>query len=90
MGTIVEYSTDKRFINAYPAKIVSPPFPSRCCRTSSEQVGEVQEENGWPFVYHRCGVCGYTVRRFPPREEFLETIRVWRTAGQTIARPDAA
>lgn len=80
MATIVEYSTDKHFINAYPAKIVSPPVPSDCCSFSSVQVGEIQEQHGWPFVYLRCGVCGYTVRRFAPREELLETRRIWRNS----------
>ena len=79
MATIVEYSTDKP-INTYPAKIVSPPFPSQCCRSSSEQLGEIQEENGWPFMYQHCAVCGYTVRRFAPRDELLETIRIWRNS----------
>jgi len=78
VATIVEYSSQRKAINAYPAKIVSPPVPSACCEFSSDQVGGVQEESGWRFVYHRCGVCGYTVRRFAPREEFFETVRSWR------------
>ena len=80
MATIVEYSTDKHSINTYPAKIVSPPFPSACCGSFSEQLGEIQEENGWPFVYQHCVVCGYTIRRFAPRDELLETIRSWRNS----------
>jgi hypothetical protein len=80
MVTIVEYSTDKHSVNAYPAKIVSPPFPSQCCRFSSEQLGGIQEEKGWPFVYQHCTVCGYTVRRFAPPSELLETIRTWRNS----------
>ncbi len=78
MGTIVEYSTDKRSINAYPVRIISPPFPSQCCEFFSEQLGEIQEENGWPFVYQHCVLCGYTIRRFAPRDELLETVRSWR------------
>lgn len=35
MATIVEYSTHKRAINAYPTKIVSPSSPSRCCPSST-------------------------------------------------------
>ncbi len=80
MATIVEYSTDRHSINAYPAKIVSPPLPSQCCRFFSEQLGGAQEENAWPFVYRQCVVCGYAVRRFAPRDELLETIRTWRNS----------
>lgn len=86
MATIVEYSSQRKAINAYPAKIVSPPVPRACCEFSSGQVGEVQEESGWRFVYHRCGVCGYTVRRFAPREEFFETLRSWRRGGSRSSR----
>ncbi len=86
--TIVEYSNHKHAINAYPARIVSPPVPSDCCSSFTVQVGEIQEQHGWPFVYIRCGACGYTVRRFAPHEELLETRRIWRE--QAIPEPDAA
>lgn len=89
MATIVEYSTHKRAINAYPRKIISPPFPSRCCPSSTEPVGKVQEEQGWPFVYYRCKVCGFTVRHFASREEVLEEIRSQRKAEQAIPKPNA-
>ncbi len=78
MATIVEYSGHKQAINAYPRKIVSPSVPSDCCSSSTLQVGEIQEPHGWPFVYLRCGVCGYTVRRFASHEELLETRQIWR------------
>jgi len=90
MRTIVEYSTHKRALNAYPRRIVSPPFPSRCCSSLRTQVGEVQEERGWPFVYHRCAVCGFTVRRFASRTEVLEEIRSWKKVENTLLTPDAA
>lgn len=80
MATIVEYRTDMRSINAYPVRIISPPFPSQCCEFFSEQLGEIQEENGWPFVYQHCILCGYTIRRFAPRDALLETIRIWRNS----------
>lgn len=83
MATIVEYSSRKQAVNAYPAKIVSPPAPRECCSTSTAQVGEIQEQHGWPFVYLRCGVCGYTVRHFAPREGLLETRRSWRAPAGT-------
>lgn len=90
MATIVEYNSQRKAINAYPAKIVSPPFPSACCSVSSVQVGGVQDEHAWPFVYHRCAICGFTVRRLAPREELLEARRAWRTSGRAIPTPDAA
>ena len=74
MPTIVEYSADKRVVKAYPCRIVSAPFPSRCCTSATVQLGEVQEERGWPFVYHRCAVCGFTVRRFASRAGVLRTV----------------
>ncbi len=90
MATIVEYSSKKKAINAYPARIVSPSFPSRCCASSSDRVGAVQDEHAWPFVYHRCTVCGFTVRRFAPLEQLLETRRTWRNSGEAIPTADAA
>jgi hypothetical protein len=90
MATIVLYSNRKRAVNAYPTRIVSPPAPGDCCASSTGQVGEVQDERGWPFVYHRCGVCGFTVRRFAPQEAVLEARRLWRNGGSAISRPDAA
>lgn len=90
VGTIVEYSAHKQAVNGYPAKIVSPPSPSGCCTSSMDQVGTIRDENGWPFIYQRCGVCGFTVRRLAPRIELLETMRTWRRAGQGKAKRGAA
>ncbi len=88
--SIVEYSTEKTSMNAYPVKIISPPLPSQCCPSSSDQVGGIQEEKGWPFVYTRCMVCGFTMRRFAPREELLETRRIWRNSAQMFPTSDVA
>ena len=90
MVAIVEYSARKRAINAYPRRIISPPVPSRCCSSLAIQVGDVQDERGWPFVYQRCAACGFTVRRFAPQDEVLEARRIWRNGGQAIHTPDAA
>ena len=90
MATIVEYTSQKRTLNAYPRRIISSPFPSRCCPSATAQVGEVQEEQGWPFVYRRCAVCGFTVRRFASRTELLEEMRDWKKAGNALATPGAA
>lgn len=90
MATIVEYSTAKRAVNAHPRKIISPPFSSPCCPSSIKPIGALQEEWGWPFVYYRCRVRGFTVRRFTSREEVVDGIRRWRKAGKVIPTPDAA
>jgi hypothetical protein len=90
MVTIVEYSPHKRAINAYPTKIISPTSPGPCCLSSTEQLGGTYEDNGWPFVYRRCAVCGFTVRRFASRNGLLEERRVWRKQGGAISAPDAA
>lgn len=90
MPSIVEYSTHKRALNAYPRRIVSTTFPGRCCPSAMVQVGEVQEEQGWPFVCRRCAICGFTVRRFASRTEVLEEIRSWKKVENMLLTPDAA
>lgn len=90
MATVVEYSAHKRAINAYPIKIVSPTSPGPCCLSSVEQLGDAHEDRGWPFVYRRCTVCGFTVRRFASREGVLEEMRIWKKQGQAIPTPNAA
>ena len=67
MRTIIEYREDKPAENAYPVRITSPPTSGPCCLSHMEQVGEVQEEKGHRFVYRRCTVCGFAVRRFLAR-----------------------
>ncbi|MEK6661300.1 MAG: hypothetical protein AABY63_05390 [candidate division NC10 bacterium] len=64
MASIVEYDERKSAINAYPGRIVSPPQPNDCCPSGMEQVGDVEEDGNWLYVYKRCRVCGYTVRHF--------------------------
>jgi hypothetical protein len=90
MPTIVTYSSYERVLAAYPRRIVSAPFPDRCCPSATGQVGRLQEEQGWPFVYHRCAVCGFAVRRFASRDDVLEKMRNWKQACQTLSAPNAA
>ena len=63
-ATIVEYDQRSGTLNAYPDRIISPPHPSECCFSGMEQVGDVEEDGSWLFVYKRCRTCGYTVRHF--------------------------
>jgi len=90
VATIVEYSTQKKALNGYPTKIISPPVPSQCCGSHTVRVGAMQDDRGWPFVYQRCAACGFTVRRFAPPEEVLEARRIWRNGASAIRTPDAA
>ncbi len=78
MATIVEYGEDRRPVNGYPGKIVSPAHPSACCRTGMVQIGDLQAEGDWSsFYYKRCRHCGFTVRYFLalPAERSPEYIR---------------
>lgn len=64
MATIVHYRERKAAVNGYPERIVSPFYPSECCSMSMEQVGEVEEDGNWLYIYKGCPACGYTVRHF--------------------------
>ena len=64
MTTIVEYDEGRGTLNAYPDRIISPPHPSECCSSGMEQIGEVEEDGSWLFIYERCRTCGYAVRHF--------------------------
>ncbi len=65
MATIVEYTLSKSPLNAYPRRIISPPFPSPCCAEAMVLVGKREEDGPWRYQYKRCRVCGFTVRVFP-------------------------
>lgn len=65
--TIVEYTSSKKPLNAYPKRIISPARPQSCCAVSMVQVGKVQEdERGFRFHYRRCDLCGFALRHFSP------------------------
>ena len=66
MPTIVTYSEQKRSVNAYPRRIVSPSHSSACCRTDMIQIGELEKEDDRFYYYRRCLNCGFTVRHFFP------------------------
>jgi hypothetical protein len=62
MPTIVEYTNAKSPENRYPWYIVSPPRSGPCCFSEMEEIGEVQREEQWEWVYKRCRTCGFTVQ----------------------------
>ncbi len=64
MASIVEYHEREIAVNAYPERTISPPHPSECCHAGMAQIGDVEEDGDWLFIYKRCRTCGYTVRHF--------------------------
>lgn len=67
MKTIIEYTSSKKPLNAYPKRIISPFRPQSCCSARMVQVGNVRkDQRGFPFHYRRCHVCGFTLRYFLP------------------------
>lgn len=64
MAGIVEYNGARQATNDYPDRIISPPNSSGCCFVNMEQVGSVEEDGNWLYIYKRCRICGYTVRHF--------------------------
>jgi hypothetical protein len=64
MANIVVYDERKKAVNEYPERIISPPHPSACCVSNMAQIGEIEEDGSWLYVYKRCRRCGYTVRHF--------------------------
>lgn len=88
METIVEYRSDKKPLNAYPKRIISPAHPQQCCTTRMVQVGKAREDQrGFSFYYRSCQECGFTLRHFlpvmpperspliHPRQRFVQKIR---------------
>ncbi len=78
MSTIVEYTSSKAPRNAYPFRIVSPPQPSGCCFFEMEEVGEIEQDDRWEYVYKRCRSCGFTLRvvvRVLPDAGRIESLR---------------
>ncbi len=77
MASIVEYNERETATNAYPKRIISPPHPSECCHAGMAQLGDVEEDGDWLFIYKRCRTCGYTVRHFLMlTPQALRTMRV--------------
>lgn len=94
-STIVRYSADLPPEDAYPRKIVSPPTAGPCCLQHSRQVGKERKDAGWRYIYVRCQVCGYAVRRIlgraRPRSRRPTTTpaqRWWRLSSKRSRRSD--
>jgi hypothetical protein len=64
MASIVEYNERDIAVNAYLKRIISPPHPSECCHAGMAQIGDVEEDGDWLFIYKRGRTGGYTVRHF--------------------------
>ncbi len=78
MPTIVEYTDQKHPENRYPTRIISPPHSGPCCFSDMEEIGDIQTEGNWEYVYKRCRTCGFAVRvivRERPDEALLQELR---------------
>ncbi len=78
MPTIVEYTDQKQPENRYPTRIISPPHSGICCFSDMEEIGELQREGRWEYVYKRCRKCGFAVRvivREVPDEALIADLR---------------
>lgn len=82
MPTIVEYTTAKRPLNAYPARIISPPAPRACCQGGMVPISEVHVEGEWKFFYLRCPSCGFTVRHFLPVATWIDLKEIFGVNGR--------
>lgn len=90
MATIVEYTDEKRPVNTYPKRIVSPTKAGACCPQHMEQIGGIEQEEKRSYFYRRCRVCGFTVRHFLPGS-LPETGGRWEEElGQILKQLNAA
>ena len=62
MGTIVEYTDQKKPRNQFPKRIVSPLRSSPCCFSDMDEIGAPQEGDRWVVQYQRCRTCGLALR----------------------------
>lgn len=87
MATIVEYTENKRPVNGFPDRIVSPPYSGPCCFSGMEEIGAAREEARWVYCYKRCRTCGFTVRMIQhelPNAALVADLR--RTLATTFQR----
>ncbi len=71
--SIIVYTTEQKPKNLYPRKIISPPFPSKCCTDANRlRVGKIYEELGRSYYYKVCKVCGHGVKYYFNRETEFE------------------
>ncbi len=91
MPTIVEYTDKKQPENRYPNQIVSPSHSSPCCFGDMEEIGDLQREARWEYVYKRCRKCGFAVRlvvRELPDEARIASLRQILAVSFTRNVPD--
>jgi hypothetical protein len=78
---IIVYSTSEKPKNDYPKRIVSPPYPSKCCTEENrEVVGSTKEIEGFKFCYKICQRCGHAVKYyFPAVESTSDAVKEYRS-----------
>ncbi|MFQ5456914.1 MAG: hypothetical protein ACE5FC_00465 [Myxococcota bacterium] len=75
--SIIVYTTDQKPKNLYPRKIISPPFPSKCCTNKNRvRVGKIYEELGRNYYYKVCKSCGHAVKYYFNKETEFDTPRL--------------
>ena len=75
--SIIIYTSDQKPKNLYPRKIISPPFPSKCCTNANRlRVGKIYEELSRHYYYKVCKACGHAVKYYFNKETEFDTPRL--------------
>lgn len=75
--SIIIYTSEQKPKNLYPRKIISPPFPSKCCTNANRmRVGKIYEELSRHYYYKVCKVCGHAVKYYFNKETEFDTPRL--------------
>ena len=75
--SIITYTSEQKPKNLYPRKIISPPFPSKCCTNANRmRVGKIYEELSRHYYYKVCKACGHAVKYYFNKETEFNTPRL--------------
>jgi hypothetical protein len=75
--SIITYTSEQKPKNLYPRKIISPPFPSKCCTNANRmRVGKIYEELSRHYYYKVCKACGHAVKYYFNKETEFDTPRL--------------
>lgn len=75
--SIIIYTSEQKPKNLYPRKIISPPFPSKCCTNANRmRVGKIYEELSRHYYYKVCKACGHAVKYYFNKETEFDTPRL--------------
>jgi len=75
--SIITYTSEQKPKNLYPRKIISPPYPSKCCTNANRmRVGKIYEELSRHYYYKVCKACGHAVKYYFNKETEFDTPRL--------------